>query len=442
MPSLNHLTTLEAPSRGQGSIEAVEVNEVFRLEPDTDDATAVTQDEFIGTCKEFLGYTLYLGGGSNNGSYIPTDGKLHRNPPMQHPYLPNLWCTNIRFAPVPYSSPGYVGVNTNLAILFQQGQTAFNPPEKYAFWQAWDFVATFRALPYPQLFDKAITRQIQQQSPGQVGGAQLPPGVWYKDDGSSTNYVYYPEWLRNCEFVPMRDPAAVAHWKGGQMVFQTNSAIAGQQNPDQRGDPGSLPYQGEPYLPLPYYYVDVKWYGVPYRYITSPNSYITQYVNHINQYDIDFGRGSGIGAMTQGQILYLSYDADKYTDPYADPILTLDPLTGQTFTTPALFANITFHFKITKATGSNLPSQLIGNGGFRSAQVYLKAGQGVSAAFQNNPNWIVGGHNLMPHGKTRKFYYATAVNPQNLTDQTVWYPTFNSFPLELLFKDPDVAVGA
>jgi hypothetical protein len=50
---------------------------------------------------------------------------------------------------------------------------------------------------------------------------------------------------------------------------------------------------------------------------------------------------------------------------------------------------------------------------------------------------VVAGHNLLPWLTTRMFYYVSSEGVPDKTDDTKWRPTYNSFPFELLFTDPD-----
>ena len=59
-----------------------------------------------------------------------------------------------------------------------------------------------------------------------------------------------------------------------------------------------------------------------------------------------------------------------------------------------------------------------------------------------NANWVVGGHNLLPWLTTRKYYYATTYDPASPATQAKWFPSYNSFPFELLFTDPDTLPGS
>ena len=45
---------------------------------------------------------------------------------------------------------------------------------------------------------------------------------------------------------------------------------------------------------------------------------------------------------------------------------------------------------------------------------------------------------LSPSDKSTGWYYATRVGPGNDTDATMWQPNYSSFPMELLFSDPNV----
>jgi hypothetical protein len=71
-----------------------------------------------------------------------------------------------------------------------------------------------------------------------------------------------------------------------------------------------------------------------------------------------------------------------------------------------------------------------------------------------NMNFVKGGHNLQPFWKTRKFHYGGVRASKAIVDAKILapateadgktpivIPAFYSFPLEVLFTDPDVYPG-
>ena len=118
------------------------------------------------------------------------------------------------------------------------------------------------------------------------------------------------------------------------------------------------------------------------------------------------------GSNATGSLLFTGLS----TRPYTPPVPTLDLFEG-VYSAEKL-CDVEFNFEYTNRS----------NGG--------------ATPTISNPNWIAAGHNLLPWLYDRKFYYATATPfirpPATDTDPSVWAPTYESFPFQLLFTDPDV----
>jgi len=214
-------------------------------------------------------------------------------------------------------------------------------------------------------------------------------GSWYDEGGTSRSFQYAKEWLRytDYEYVPQFDNVSAQQ---GQMVFESTDAA------NKKG------FLGSPRMFLPNQILKFWWFQVPYRYVTSANSYITKWVGRINQ--------NAWYNWKPGQLLYLSYSPKRYSPP----IPLEDDFWEGSFLTTQKLCNIEFTFLYT-----NRPATAL-------------------AAAPTNRHYVQAGHNLLPWFQTRKFYYAKSVASTALGIPGD-IPANLSFPIELLFTDPDAA---
>lgn len=245
----------------------------------------------------------------------------------------------------------------------------------YALYPQYEFTVTFTPRNYPVLKDASVD----------LTGGQ----TWYNFDGTSnTNKVYASEWNRFAwyELSPRPDNITAQF---GQMLFRTQSGSA----------PGNgVQFAGQPRIFINTQALTIHWVGVPFRYIDSSNSWIRSKIGTINQYDF--------WKWNQGELLYINYDYRLYTPP----VPQLETING--VVTTQKLCDITFHFLQTTRTGNDVPATPLAN-----------------------RNFIPAGHNLLPWLQNRTgFYYASTDNASAASQ----YPTYMSFPHQLLFTDPDL----
>ncbi len=251
--------------------------------------------------------------------------------------------------------------------------------EFFALYDQYWITVKYTPRPYPVLPDSEIT--VDQT------------GSWINDSGAPETYNFANEWIRYTDFDIVPSFEAITAQQG-RMAFSSASS-----------PPNDIVFSAMPKMYLPNSILKFRWYQIPFRYITSPNSYITgvtegrSWLGRINQnewngYDV-------------GSLLYLGYSYKKYTPP----IQSIDYSTGQ----PSWekLCDIEFTFLLTSrnpiGAGPSMPP--------------------------TNGNYLVAGHNLQPWiAGDRKYYYA-----QTATSSPV--PAWLSFPMELLFFDPDVPNG-
>lgn len=217
------------------------------------------------------------------------------------------------------------------------------------------------------------------------------PG-WTDVDGNPAtgDQTYATEWMRFTDYqvVPQND--WVTCNVGSGFVFETSGG-SGDTTTDP-GAGGGAVYAAMPRILLPNEVVKFTWKQVPFRYYSSANSYLRRFRGKINQFDWYDWKA--------GELLYMTCNPIRYTPPILQPV---NWIFGTTVVEK--WCDMELIFLSTRRNGVNLPTP-------------------------SNANFIAAGHNLMPWQGDNQFYYVRSASTQ--------YPTFTSFPVELLFTDPDV----
>lgn len=226
-----------------------------------------------------------------------------------------------------------------------------------------------------------------------LADADIPvlAGSYVDIGGTTRTYQYAQEWLRYTRIIISQMDADRITAEEGSFQYNSNATVNGVAI-------NGTSFMGHPTMPLMNSTVLVSWYEVPYNYVVSPNSYLTRWRGRINQ--------TAWRGYPAGSLLYDGFTADVYSSPF--PAFGLDEmdLGGN----PILLCDIQLKFVMTnrKLDGS------------------------LNAAVLNG-NCIASGHNLLPYFPNRKFYYAASA---------AGVPSFWSFPIELLFTNPDADIGA
>lgn len=250
------------------------------------------------------------------------------------------------------------------------------PFPSYALYSHYEITVEFTPRPYPVL-DNTNTPQGTNCYVG-------PTGTKYF-------YNYAAEWLRYCdyEYQPKFDSITQVQ---GLMRFRTPEGTT-----QPVGPPPENTFEGIARMYLPDQMLKITWYAVPYRFVTSPNSVLAFYLGRINQGDWYNWK--------KGELLYVGFNPKRYTPPIQDI---------------ALFNNVPSTEKL-----CNLELVFI----------HTHRELGIAPSTTPPPQFVVGGHNLLPWMPTRKFYYATT--RQTTVPPDPGTPSFLSFPIEQLFTDPD-----
>jgi hypothetical protein len=247
---------------------------------------------------------------------------------------------------------------------------------KIALYRKYLLTVEFVARPYTLVSDDNIPVYAQ---------------VWIDETGASVNATLTREYVRFTDYdvLPDTDLITAQH---GQMVFRTGV-----------GGPDGKTMQGLPRVTIPKALIKFRWFGIPFRYVESPDSYLTRYLNYINQ--LDFWNWPA------GSLLYRGFQVMRR---YPAVVPDTNPVFGTTAYTPDKFCDVELYWEYTRRECASPPAP------------------------PSNGNWLPLGHNLMPHYIDRKFYYVTTKEAGVTVDPDQQVPTYLSFPLQLLFTDPDV----
>ena len=361
MPVFNYQEQVESlsPTSIGCSLESGKSTITYLLENPVVDQS---QNDLQAAILEILGSVNYP---------ASADGRLARTPPLAHPLFP-FWMA--------VAIPGIKGLGEFTKTDAVPGFEVAPFPE-FALYKNYWLSVEFQPLPFPVCNDVVI---------------QVRTGGWY-DDTSTTGtpsrgiYRYAEEWNRftDYDFTPQFENITA---QKGNMKFNCSA------NP-----PNTHTFPAMPRVFLPNQMLKITWYRVPYRFITSTNSYITRMVGRVNQNPWN----NGIQQFAPGTLLYLSYNAKRYTPPIQTQIWNGDVFTYEKY------VNLEFVFSYTTrlagATVSTAPPS-----------------QNFIAAGHNLQNWLSG---------DRKFYYVESAPTTGSGIQKT--PIWRSAPIELLFTDPD-----
>ena len=144
--------------------------------------------------------------------------------------------------------------------------------------------------------------------------------------------------------------------------------------------------------------IKFRWYQVPNHYLTSEYSYIKAAQGTVNQLEWN--------GWMPGTLLFAGCNVLKrYTPPNPEPDPWMDGTIGN-----AKLIDLEFIFQ------------------------YFDPGLEAPPVTPTNPNHVVGGHNLLPWMAAGggKYYYARG------GENVDYAPIYNSYPYQLIFKDPEV----
>lgn len=312
------------------------------------------------------------------GDVGTTNGaRLTRTLPVRHPFMP-FYCVAVS------SFQGYG----------QPFRQISNPPlpfipeiSNYCLYENYRFNVNFQPVPYNILSDEVI------------GNDQA--GFWFPENGTGTieeEFTYAREWERFVDWEPVASDDNVTQQQG-TMAF--NAA--------------GLPMDARPFLAQPRLYLNNEmikftWYNVPFQYINSDFSYLRRFRGRVNQ---STWETETFGTYQPGELLYMGYKIKKYTPPFSNANYTI-PGTG--ITEFQKNCDIEIMCMATRRELGALP-----------------------LVTPTNKNYVLTGFNSQPYigsandPLTRTFLYANTTPSNGSRAVPLWL----SFPIEILFSNPD-----
>jgi|SRR5215469_793871 len=317
---------------------------------------------------------------SDSGSGSPGSGHpgILRTLPVCHPRFPTLYAETIS---------DYAGLG-GAFIKEASGQSVGGASSDYPVFPE------YARYPEYRLDIEFANRLYPIVSNTDLGGAQVI--AWNDDTGTGANVAMkcwdtfeYNRWT----------------WITGGPKENILTAKQGQMVLDVAGTAQVFPNM--PQMPMPDGVVKITWYEVPWSFVRPERggpSYFQQYMGRVNQFDFLNWRA--------GELLYITIQPRPYTCSLPDAV-------GK----PVYLCDI----DILCLETSRL----------------LAAGDPVPAPAL--ANWIAEGWNLQPFWKDRQFHYAhvgalaSAPGGQAVpaNKQT---PTWKSFPIQMLWSNPDTAL--
>jgi hypothetical protein len=342
---------------------------------------------FVSTTDLANIWTKVLGDVDLNNQ-MPGDGRIKRINPMSHPMFPYWYATSIK---------SLIGVGEwkfNPSLLLPRGGSSrARQFPNFALYKRYRAVVEFAPSPFAILEDSYIRMNSAQ---------------WCHPDGSFVLYKYATERLRNTWYTMKNQFTPVTLPLGNFVFDDTDPNIAGK------------PFLASIKKFVPNSIMSFYWSRVPFRYVASPYSYLRKFVGMINQGTFAPGGFVG-GVLDPGQLLYLGYQPTMYNPPVPKSA----PWAPGTFSTEKL-CDLELEFYLTNRYCSTVPG-LANN----------------SSQLTANENWIASGHNLQPSHLDNYFHYVAIGNPVDVpgiskaVPAAKRFPAWQSFPIELLFTDPD-----
>lgn len=253
------------------------------------------------------------------------------------------------------------------------------PLPYYSDYQKYEIQATFEPRPYALISDDSIPQYTIN---------------YYTSTGASATKTAFREYYRYIEWT--RQPAAeYITAEFGQYVW---AGATGTGNHPANPDDNTGITKGQIRVLLPSSTWKIKWHMVPYQYVLSDNTYFDRYCGHVNQAAI-FGFAAGEALVQAVNVL------DVYSPPFPE------------------FTTYTGYDSVSQDKLCDL--EIVIHAVRRTPTV---------AVTPTNASHIAGGHNCVIYAPNGKAYYAESGRTGSRGSGTPIYP---SFPLDLLFQNPD-----
>jgi len=320
--------------------------------------------------------------GSTDYALNPTNpGRLARILPLADPLYPWLYASNIQsMRGVGVAMQQDAQLNTNMASF-----------PGFGLYPNYEIICDCTSRPYPVAPDTSIVSSLVS---------------WVDSTNTNQSQQVYPEWNRFCDFDLIPQENWLEQQRGGA-YFQTGSG-------NEPGNGASA--QQSVRMLLPDAVLRLLWVGVPLRYILSQNSYLQRFRGWINQNAWNGPQGPVLpgpqnpstpagskGLFPPGSLLYTGWKPRLY-----QPVLPVTFTPFGSYIDYSRLCDLEIYFLYTARTATDAPAQ------------------------PTNKNIVVGGWNCLPYLPKRRFFYA--YNSDLASNKN---PLFYSFPVELLFHDPD-----
>lgn len=303
-------------------------------------------------------------------------GRLGRGLPKAHPLMPWLYASRI----------------TNIVGIGRAAGTEAAAPQL----EVEPITSAAASYPYYELTVEFTPRMYAVFKDDWVETESM---TYYLSDNSSATKTIRREWTRYTDYEILPAPELITAQQGQSFFVTSTGAISPYS---AASPPHSFPFQGFPRIVSPRSSVVFRWFQVPFGYVDSENSYLDQHIGKINQ--------KPWYGWPAGSLLYEGFKAKRYVPSVPDLVQEED--TSQ-FSTDKL-CDIEFAFTYVRRTQSSVPD--------------------FSAI---NRSWVAAGHNLLPWFGDRQYYHAVYPSQSALNTTSGWKPTYESFPFQLLFQDPD-----
>ncbi len=312
------------------------------------------------------------------------DGGLERTAPVSHPAYPWLSAVAVSITPLGVTDD-FDGTLTEVTLAEDELE---NPPiaDNFMDYALYELTVEFAQLPYSLAPDDAVEAETIE---------------WNDEAGVPQSTDAPAEWTRWTDWT--YDAGLEVHFgQQGQMVFR-------------RGDGGAVgspkphlfTFSGHPRVTIPKATVLFTWARVPYSYLTHRESTLVSKIGTINQLDW-YGWDAGT----------LLYHGPKVLRRYTPPVPDRQAWDGGTYFAAEKLVDLQLVFEETFKTSPSVPPE----------------------TDIENDNWIAAGHNLQPYlgglalGGSSGCFYVTSPG----TDPALQRPIYNSYPFQLLFRDPAV----
>ncbi len=305
----------------------------------------------------------------------PRAGALTRSLPLRHP-APD-------FGKILHvdAITGANGIGTGTAA---PSDGVGNVPEFYTDWESYEANLSFKPFPYQvEIADNDIII--------------VSPLIWTDADGATIKSVATTEYTRWVEWIKEPANEFLVAEQGAMYVVDSSNPI----DKWVKGNVHGSEFVGKPRIPVMGSKLSLIWHNVPASYVWSSKCVFDKYLWRVND--------AVFGPYKTGEMLFMNVTWKTYLPwrPSAVPGVNGDLPGGV-----EMLADIKFEFLI------------------RQNIVVLGPDTSGNRIYKSP-------HNAAPHFLDRKWRSLITADPTTPNDTSKWRPPFDSFPIEILFTDPN-----